>query len=72
MRDLFEGRKYRIVKEINLPPDQRFRTPFGNQGRHGYGLVEVGNPDHRFVVGVAVLRQAAERYGSVELPIDLQ
>lgn len=72
MRQLFEGRKYVIIKEVNLPPDQRFRTPFGNTGRHGYGLAEVDNPENRFMVGVAVLKQAAERFGSVELPENIR
>lgn len=72
-----EGRKYEIVKEIHLDGDQRFETPFGNKGRHGFHLKRTDGPavlvegvdDSRgFIVGATMLEQVAKEYGAVEVP----
>lgn len=72
MEELFKDRKYTVRREVHLEGNQRFVTPFGNKGRHGFILDETGaDPVHRLVVGESVLRRAAELYGSVELPESL-
>jgi hypothetical protein len=68
MDELFRGKKYEIFKEVHLEGDNRFETPFGNKGRHGFALREVGNPDNKFIVGATMLQQVAEQYGAVEVP----
>lgn len=68
----FKGRKYTVRREVHLKKNERFVTPFGNKGRHGFILDETGAvPPHRMVVGESVLRRVAEEYGSVELPESL-
>lgn len=50
MDELFKGKKYDILKEVHLEGEDRFQTPFGNKGRHGFVLQEKGT-DNRFIVG---------------------
>jgi len=72
MAKLFKDRKYTVHREVHLEGNQRFVTPFGNKGRHGFILDEVGaTPPHRMVIGESMLRRVAEEYGSVELPAHL-
>lgn len=68
-KELFEGKKFDVKGEIHLEGEQRFQTPFGNKGRHGFVLVEVGNPTNKFIVGETTLREAAEKFGAVEVPV---
>ena len=72
VREAFQGKKFKILKEVHLEEDQRFETLFGNKGRHGVILEEVGNPDNRLIVGNTILRRVADEYGSVELPPEAQ
>jgi hypothetical protein len=67
--ELFKGKKYTILKEVHLEGDERFQTPFGNKGRHGYVLEEVGNTSNRFIVGASMLTQIAAEYGAVTVPV---
>jgi hypothetical protein len=67
IKDLFEGRRYSIVREVHLGEKQRFVTPLGNRGRHGFLLQEDGT-DYRIVVGARLLQIAAQTYGAVDLP----
>lgn len=66
---VFEGKRFEIVKEVNLPEGQVFQTPFGNKGRNGYVLVEVGNESNRITVGATAVKKAADLYGSVTPPV---
>ncbi len=72
VRATFEGKKFTILEEVHLDKDQRFETAFGNKGRNGYILVEVGNPGNKVIVGATVLRRVASDYASVELPPEAQ
>lgn len=67
MREAFEGKKFVIDSEIHYGPDERFETPFGNKGRHGFILrnVETGE---RLVVGESVLRRISEQFKAVDIP----
>jgi len=78
---LFKGQHYDVIKEIHLEGDQRFQTPFGNKGRHGYALrltegstpaegaaAAAGGDGSQFVVGDTMLEQIAKEYGAVEVP----
>jgi len=69
--ELFEGRHYEIIKEIHLEGEKRFETPFGNKGRNGFALLEKGQSDQKkaIFVGETVLRKAADRFGSVDVPV---
>lgn len=77
MDTLFKGKKYKIAKEIHLEGDERFVTPFGHKGRNGYALVlESGEPAviddkklDKFVVGETMLKEIAEKYQAVEVPV---
>jgi len=68
LKELFAGKKFEIVKKVDLDEGQFFQTPLGNKGRHGYALREVGNPGNHFTVGESVLRTAAAEFQAVELP----
>lgn len=73
MREVFQGKVYKILREVHLKENERFQTPFGNKGRHGFLLEPVddqGNPNgNRIVVGRAVLERAASEFKAVELPV---
>jgi hypothetical protein len=77
MKRLFDGRKWKVLKEVHLGKNEqtglpdRFKTPFGNKGSHGFVLQEVREDDQdvREVVGATVLKRAAEEFGAVELPV---
>lgn len=72
MASFFEGRQYKVLREEHLKGNQRFVTPFGNKGRHGFILEEIDSkPPFRMVVGESVLRRIAHEYGAVELPSNL-
>lgn len=67
--ELFKGKKFTITREIHLEGDERFETPFGNKGRHGFALQEVGNPANEFIVGESMLALVARDYQAVEVPV---
>ena len=68
MKELFEGKKFKILSVVALPEHQQYESPFGNKGRNGYLLAEIGNEDNHFTVGETVLRRAAAEFGCVDLP----
>jgi hypothetical protein len=68
MDELFSGKRFEIVQEIHLEGDQRFETPFGNKGRHGFHLRPEGTTDKGFIVGATMLEQIASEYGAGTLP----
>lgn len=71
VRDAFQGKKFKILKEIHLEEDQRFETQFGNKGRHGVILENVETGE-KLIVGNTILRRIARDYGSVDLPPEAQ
>ncbi len=66
MKDLFQGKKYKILGEVHLSKDdnEQFQTPFGNKGRNGFVLKEAAS-GAKIIVGEAVLRKADELYRSI-------
>ncbi len=65
-KDLF-GRTWTIVREVKLPPHQRWRNKFGSVGRHGWVLKADDNGE-LLVVGEHMLRLIADHYKGVMLP----
>lgn len=63
----YKGKKFKIVKEVHLPPGQVFTTEFGHPARHGY-IIEDLDTGHRKVVTRTLLTMIAARYQGVELP----
>lgn len=66
--DLFKGKKFVILKEVRLNEDERFRTPLGHTGRHGWIVQEISNPDNKFIVGFSLLQAMHDTYDAVDLP----
>lgn len=73
---IFAGKKYVILKEIDLtddPAGRKFTTPLGNSGKKGFAirLAEGYTPSEGYgetmFFGASVLREAAETYGAVEM-----
>lgn len=67
MDELYKGQRYKIIKEIHMEGDERFQTPFGNKGRHGFAL-ENESTGERHVVGASMLQLIADTYGAVDVP----
>ena len=77
MERLYRDRRYTIAREVHLEDPQRFRTPFGHLGKHGYVLVStdqavLDDPDAgetaRHIVGATLLNRIAREYGAVQAP----
>lgn len=74
---LFAGKKYEILKPVDLtndPEGRKFETPLGNKGKKGYAikLAEGYEPEAGWpsvmIFGESVLRQVEKDYGSVTMP----
>lgn len=75
---LFAGKKYEIIKAIDLtedPQGRKFETPLGNKGKKGFAvrLAEGYEPEEgwpsTFIFGESVLRQVEKEYGAIEMPV---
>jgi hypothetical protein len=66
--DFFAGSRYEVIKTIHLDNGQKFVTPFGNKGRNGFALQEVGGQERKLIVGASLLAKIARDYGAVEVP----
>lgn len=71
--EAFHGKRFEIVREINLEPDAEgrprvFYNLFGQPCRRGYVLrnTETGE---RIAVGIDLIKVIAHVYGAVELPV---
>lgn len=68
---LFQDKKYRIAKKIELEKPRTFTTPFGNKGSKGFALIMVDGCepnegcDRMFVVGASVVRDAIAVYDAI-------
>lgn len=65
MDELFAGKSFDIVEEVHLEGEDRFVTPFGNKGRNGFMLAEVGNPNNTFIIGETMLKQVETDYKAI-------
>lgn len=66
MARIFSGRRWRVLREIRLGPDEKFVTIFGRTARKGVVLAEIGNPTNLILVGYTVLARAAQMFDAIE------
>lgn len=62
------GVKYEVLGEVHLPKGQKFITPFGNAGRNGWVIREVGSePPAYYTIGARAMVIAVTEYHVIDV-----